>query len=64
MSALEERGAAIAEEARTRAVATLAARLAAEVPEAAVVASDEGVTVTGRGVLRDPRLTWIGSLLR
>jgi len=64
MSALEDRGAAIGEAARGRAVARLAARLAEEAPHARVVADDQSVTVTGRGVLRDPRLVWIGSLLK
>lgn len=64
MSAIEDRGAAIGEVARERAVTRLTARLAAEVPHARVVADDQGVTVTGRGILRDPRLVWIGSLLK
>ncbi|HEX4695716.1 hypothetical protein [Sphingomonas sp.] len=64
MSALEDRGAAIGEAARERTVARLAARLSEEVPHAAVVSDDQGVTVSGRGILRDPRLVWIGSLLK
>lgn len=64
MSALEDRGTVIAERERERAVARLAARLSEEVPHARVAADDHGVTVTGRGVLRDPRLVWIGSLLK
>lgn len=64
VSGLETRGAAIARAARDRAVARLAERVRDAAPDLRVTVEGEGVTVNGRGVLSDPRLMWIGSLLR
>ncbi len=55
--------AGIEERVRAR-IAELAARIAEAVPEAEVEPREDGVVVRGRGVLSDPRLRWIGGLLR
>ena len=54
----------IAEGARRRVIARLAARLRDELPEAEVTERADGVRLRGRRILRNPRLVWIGSLLR
>jgi hypothetical protein len=68
MAGLEVRGAAIAAEARQRAIVALAERVAAEVPDVAVEPREEGVALSGRGLARrlidEPVLRWIGSLVR
>lgn len=64
LSGVAARGAAIAEAARDRTVVRLADRVREAAPDARVAITNEGVAVNGRGVLRDPRLLWIGSLLR
>lgn len=65
---LEARGAAIAAEAQRRAIAALAERVAAEVPDVDVEAQEDGVVLSGRGLARrlidEPVLRWIGSLMR
>lgn len=59
---------AAVDEAGARAVeatiARLAERLRAEMPEAAVVASDDTVAVTGRGLIDAAPLRWSAGLLR
>lgn len=63
---LEARGAA----AGARAAARLRARLAASIdlPGVTVTQTDDGVRLEGRGLLqrawRDPRLRWLGRLVR
>lgn len=64
IAGLVTRGQQLGRTAQRRAIARLAARLRNERPDARVEESVEGLTVTGRGVLRDPRLVWIGSLLK
>jgi hypothetical protein len=68
MAGLEARGAAIAAEARQRAIAALAERIEAELPGVAVAPREEGVVLSGRGLARrlidEPVLRWIGSLVR
>jgi hypothetical protein len=64
MNRLEARALLAAERAKERALVRLAAALTAELPQVRVVIDGDRVTVTGRGVLSDPRLVWIGSVLR
>ncbi|WP_375397139.1 hypothetical protein [uncultured Sphingomonas sp.] len=64
MTALEARAQAIAEARRDAAIAKLADRLRAALPGVRVEQRDDGVTLIGRRLSRDPRLTWIGSLMR
>ena len=64
LSEVEARGTAIGRAARDRAVGRLAARVRDAAPEVGMTVTADGVTLTGRGVLDDPRLTWIGSLMR
>lgn len=64
IAGLLARGRRIGEAARRRSIVRLAAQLRAVRPDARVAEERDGVTVTGRGVLRDPRLIWIGSWLR
>ncbi len=63
MTGLEARGQALGEAARRRATGRLAGQLRA-LPGIAVEVSEAGLVVSGRGVLRDPRLVWIGSWFR
>lgn len=54
---------------RARAAArTLAGRIAETVPGVTAAADERGVTIAGRGLIRrairDPRLRWLGGLLR
>lgn len=66
LSGIAARGRAIGEEARARAVARVAAALAA-VPGVRAEAGEDGVVVRGRGLrrrwLNDARLRWIGGWL-
>jgi hypothetical protein len=55
---------AIAAKRVAETVAALALRIAAEAPDRQVMVEGDAVVVTGRGVFEDPRLQWIGSLLR
>ena len=64
MIALQARAELAAAAAQRRTLARLAARLAADLPDLRVRVDGDKVTVTGRGVLNDPRLVWIGSVLR
>lgn len=64
MNAVDERARAIGAAARARIIDRLAARLRAEAPDLTVGATTDGVTVEGRRAARDPRLAWIGSLVR
>ncbi|MDB5681653.1 MAG: hypothetical protein JWO16_1458 [Sphingomonas bacterium] len=64
MNRLEARALLAAERAKERALVRLAAVLAADLPQVRVKIDGDRVTVTGRGVLSDPRLVWIGSVLR
>jgi hypothetical protein len=64
MTRLEARALLAAERAKERALVRLAAVLAADLPQLRVAIDGDRVTVTGRGVLSDPRLVWIGSVLR
>jgi hypothetical protein len=64
LSGLEARGTAIGEKRVGALVEELAQRVASAAPDLRVEAAADGVTITGRGVTGDPRLVWIGSLLR
>ncbi len=64
IAGLEARARAIGETARRRSIAKLAARLREARPDARMDQSSEGVALIGRGLLRDPRLLWIGSLFK
>lgn len=65
LSALVTRAERIGAARRREAIGRLAAAIRDAAPDRQVAADDDdGVTVTGRGVLDDPRLRWIGSLLR
>ena len=64
MLTIERKGAAIADRARDAAIARLAARIGAEAPDHDVSVEEGGIAITGRRVLSDPRLVWIGSLAR
>jgi hypothetical protein len=61
---LEARAELAAIRAQRRTLARLAAHLTADLPELRVRIENDRVTITGRGVLSDPRLVWIGSMLR
>ncbi len=64
MSAIEERAELAAIRAKRRTLARLAAHLTADLPDLRVAIDGDRVTITGHGVLSDPRLVWIGSVLR
>ncbi|WP_029623588.1 hypothetical protein [Sphingomonas sp. PAMC 26617] len=64
MDALEERARLIGEAAAARARGRVAATLRETLPEVAVDVAGEDVVLTGRIAPDDPRLRWIGSLLR
>ena len=64
LSALLTRAERIAATRRRAAIRRLAAAIRDAAPDRRVESDEDGVTVTGRGVLDDPRLRWIGSLLR
>lgn len=64
MSALKDRARAVGEAARVRAIGRLAARLRNEASDLVVSETADGVIIEGRRATRDPRLAWIGSLLR
>lgn len=64
MNALEGRAQLAAIRAQRRTLARLAAHLTADLPDMRVMIDGDRVTITGRGVLSDPRLVWIGSMLR
>ncbi|MBS0479057.1 MAG: hypothetical protein JSR79_07145 [Proteobacteria bacterium] len=64
MTRLEARAILAADRAQRRALTRLAAALTADLPDLHVAIDGDRVTVTGRGVLDDPRLVWIGSVLR
>jgi len=61
---IAQRGAAIGEKARADAVARLAARIAEQAPDVRVSIDGDGITITGRRILSDPRFLWVGSLIR
>ncbi len=61
---LRQRLIAIARRREARARDAAAERLAAALPGLRVSRTDEGVAIEGRGLWRDARLRWIGSLLR
>lgn len=58
----------LVEAARRRAIERARARIADALPDIAVTATDAGVELSGRGLIRrmlsDARLRWIGGLLR
>jgi hypothetical protein len=60
LNGLEARGQAIGEARVQDVVAQLAQRVAAAAPDRRVEADADGVTITGPGVIGDPRLIWIG----
>lgn len=62
--AVERRGQAIAAVAANRARARVAAALREALPGVAVEIVGEDVVLVGRVRADDPRLRWIGSLLR
>jgi len=64
MDALEDRGRAIGEAAAARARARVAATLRETLPEVAVDVVGDDVVLTGRIAPDDPRLRWVGSLVR
>lgn len=64
IAGLIARGRRVGDSARRRAIARLAMRLREARPDARIEESADGVTVKGRGVLRDSRLIWIGSLFK
>ena len=64
MTRLEARAILAADRAQQRALTRLAAALTADLPDLYVAIDGDRVTVTGRGVLDDLRLVWIGSVLR
>ena len=64
MRALDMRGRAIAVAAAERARTRVAAVLLATLPGIAVTIDADTVVLTGRISADDPRLRWIGSLLR
>ncbi|MBN8816265.1 MAG: hypothetical protein J0J06_12555 [Sphingomonas sp.] len=64
MTRLEARAILAVNHAQQRALTRLAAALAADLPDLHVEIDGDRVIVTGRGVLDDPRLVWIGSVLR
>lgn len=64
MSPLQARAELAAIRAQRRTLRRLAAHLTADLPDLRVAIDDDRVTITGRGVLSDPRLVWIGSMLR
>lgn len=64
LSAVLAAGQAAGEAAGRRARDRLAAVLAAELPDVAVSVEDEHVVLSGRVTPDDPRLRWVGSLLR
>ena len=64
MDGLKERGRAIGEAAAARVRGRVAAALRETLPEAAVEVVGEDVVLVGRVTPDDPRLRWIGSLLR
>lgn len=64
MDALEDRGRAVGEAAAARVRGRVAAALRETLPEVAVDVVGDDVVLTGRITPDDPRLRWIGSLLR
>lgn len=64
LSAVLVAGQAAGEAAAGRARDRPAAVLRAELPEVAVTVQDEHVVLSGRVTPDDPRLRWVGSLLR
>lgn len=64
MDGLKERGRAIGEAAAARVRGQVAAALRETFPEAAVEEVGDDIVLTGRVTADDPRLRWIGSLLR
>lgn len=58
----------LVEAARRRAIERARARIADALPDITVTATDAGVELSGRGLIRrmlsDARLRWIGGLLR
>ncbi len=64
LSALEARGRAAGVAAAERARVRVAAALRAALPGVAVGIQGEEVVLSGRIAADDPRLRWIGSLLR
>ncbi len=64
MTRLEARAILAADRAKQRALTRLAAALTADLPDLRVRIEDDRVIIVGHGVLDDPRLLWIGSVLR
>lgn len=68
MSGSQDPIAAIAEAALRRAIDEAANRIGAALPDVVVAASEDGVTLSGRGLLKrlvsDGRLRWISGLLK
>ena len=64
MTRLEAAALRAGERARQRALKKFAAALAADLPELSVAIDGDRIAIVGRGVLNDPRLVWVGSLLR
>jgi hypothetical protein len=64
MDALEERARAIGEAAAEQVRGQVAATLRETLPGVAVDVVGDDVVLTGRIARDDPRLRWIGSLLR
>jgi len=64
MNRLEAAALKAGERARRRALDRLATTLAADLPELHVMIEDDRIAIIGHGVIDDPRLVWIGSMLR
>jgi hypothetical protein len=64
MKALEDRGRAIGAAAAARVRGRVAVTLRETLPDVAVDVVGDDVVLTGRIAPDDPRLRWIGSLLR
>ena len=64
MDSLEERARLVGEAAAVRVRGRVAAGLRETLPEVAVDVVGDDVVLTGRIAPDDPRLRWVGSLLR
>ncbi len=64
LSGLAARGVAVGDAAQHRAIAAGVERVQAAFPELTVSGTDDAIVLAGRISPDDPRLRWIGSLLR
>lgn len=64
LNMLAARGLAAGDAAQHRAIVDGVARVQAAFPELVVSGVDDAIVLTGRIAPDDPRLRWIGSLLR